>query len=217
MRTALLLAALAGIVAPAQGAAGAWPRGKGKTFSAGAIRIFGLGTPGRLTQSFTYFHEYGLSDRWTLGADIGGAISGLDKMVVFVSHPLLTFGQTRTAADLGVGSVSGHPVVRPGFSIGRGLEYPPGWAVMETAVEYFLDTGVYDWKVDFTFGVAPADHPKTYLQLQTGKSHQDPVFARLAVSMAIPLRKDFLLDLGGSAALRNSDPYRLKIGFWKTF
>ncbi|PJE31474.1 hypothetical protein CVM39_03745 [Pseudooceanicola antarcticus] len=172
---------------------------------------------GSWTQSYTLFHEYGLTDRLTLSTDFGGAISGLEKLVSYVSVPMGERLGFRLALDMGAGKVAGEWVLRPGLSFGRGLERPSGWIAGELAAEVFAGTGAVDWKFDLTLGLSPGRRAKYYMQLQSGQRAGDPAFARLAGSLAWKIRDGTWLDIGGSVGLANSDPYRLKLGIWREF
>jgi hypothetical protein len=214
MRFTAFLALVALAAGPAQ--AGAWPRGKGKHFASAALR-FHSGTGADWTKSLTYYHEYGLSDQINIGVDFGGAISGFDKLIFFASVPLPAMFGVNISSELGVGVVAGEAVVRPGFSLGRGLSKPSGWVTLEGAAEYFSQSDAVDWKLDSTFGLTLSDRAKTYVQLQTGHQHGDLPFARIAGSFAWQLKPRLTLDLGASTSLMNSERYRLKFGVWREF
>ena len=212
MSAVLLLLALW----PAVLQAGAWPRGKGAHFLSVTGRMIGSDA-GSWSQSYSLFHEYGLTDRLTLSTDLGGAISGLDKLVSYVSIPVAERFGVRLALDRGAGQVAGDWVVRPGLSFGRGIEQPAGWIAGELAAEVFPRTGKVDWKFDVTFGLSPGRRVKYYAQLQTGQRAGDPAFARVAGSLAWKLAEGTWLDVGGSVGVQNSGPYRLKLGIWREF
>ncbi|WP_010141821.1 hypothetical protein [Oceanicola sp. S124] len=197
-------------------AAGPWPRGKGAHFLSVTGRMIGSDS-GTWMQSYSLFHEVGLSDRLTLSTDLGGAISGLDKLVSYLSIPLGERLGFNLALDMGAGQVAGDWVLRPGLSIGRGLSRPSAWISGELAAEIFPRTGAMDWKFDLTAGLSPGERIKYYAQIQTGQRMGDPAFARLAGSVALRLREGTFLDVGGSVGLANSDPYRLKLGIWQEF
>lgn len=204
------------LLAPQAALAGAWPRGKGNNFATSTLRV-ALSQTGELSRSFSYFHEYGLTDRLTLTGDMGGAISGLDKLVLYLSVPLPDLWGVALAFDMGGGTIAGQQVLRPGLSFGRGLQRPSGWISGELVAEVYPETGALDWKFDTTFGLSPGERAKYYVQLQTGQRQGDLPFARLAGSAAIRLRPGLFLDIGGSAGLANTDPYRVKLGIWKEF
>ena len=215
----LLLACLLLLLAAAPPAqAGAWPRGKGNHFAFAALRAIGSET-GELTPSFSYYHEYGLTDRLTVSADLGGAISGFDKTVVALSMPLPLpeFLGLKAGVQLGYGEIAGQQVMRPGLSLGRGFAHPQGWASVDLVAEIFPDLLAIDWKVDLTLGLTSQHGHKYYLQWQTGQQMGDPVFSRLEGSVAWQLRDGLFLDVGAAAGLAATDPYRVKLGLWREF
>lgn len=215
-RTILFCLLLVLLAAP-QARAGAWPRGKGQHFVSTTTRLIGSRS-GTWARSYSYYHEYGLTDRLTLTADLGGAISGLDKVVGHLTVPLGEPLGVKVAVNLGGGVIAGRKVLRPGLSFGRGLQRPPGWIAGEAVAEYFPETGALDWKFDLTFGYSPGGRGKYYVQLQTGQQQGDPPFARLAGSVAWRLREGLYLDLGAAVGLVDTtDPYRVKLGIWREF
>ncbi|KAA2313710.1 hypothetical protein DL237_11235 [Pseudooceanicola sediminis] len=211
-----LVLSLATGLATGAAQAGAWPRGKGKHFAAAALR-FHSATGADWSKSLTYYHEYGLSDQINIGVDVGGAISGFDKLILFATVPLPQILGVNIASELGVGLVAGEAVVRPGVSLGRGLSRPEGWITLEGAAEYFSQSDAVDWKVDTTFGLTLGARSKTYVQLQTGHQHGDAPFARLAASFAWQIKPRLTLDVGASTSVMNSERYRLKFGVWREF
>ena len=198
--------------------AGAWPRGKGNHFAFAALR--GIGSEhGSLTPSFSYYHEYGLTDRLTLSADLGGAISGFEKTVIALSMPvpLPEFLGLKASMDLGYGEIDGQQVMRPGLSIGRGFAQPEGWASVDMVAEIFPDLMLVDWKVDITLGMTARSGHKYYLQVQSGQQMGDPFFSRVEASVAWRLRDGLYLDVGAATGLVATDPYRVKLGVWREF
>src|SRR6056297_663813 len=125
--------------------AGAWPRAQGDGFGSVSVR---LGWPQDVetwsslepTQDYsTIYLEYGLTDKLTLGADIGHSVSGSGKTVLFLQWPLRqTDSGMQASAQLGVGLISGTRVVRPGLSVGWGLE--TGWISVDLVAETYLQS-----------------------------------------------------------------------------
>lgn len=63
--------------------AGAWPRGKGNVFVASSTYVLPSGAYTGL------YAEWGVTERLTLGLDLGRGVSGQDKAVAFVQAPLI--------------------------------------------------------------------------------------------------------------------------------
>lgn len=195
----VLASVLACLGAPAT-QAGAWPREKGKVFLSASTRVAGASLAGPYSIYSTTYLEYGL----TVGLDVGHAISGQGKAVVFLRYPLaLGKGPNRFAVELGLGTIAGEPAIRPGFSYGRGvsLGQSSGWFNVDTFAEYRGTSRRIDLKSDVTFGLDPPGPLKTLVQLQTGISQGDPSFARLAPSLLYELGSRSHIELGLTAGL----------------
>ncbi len=202
--------------------AGAWPREKGSSFFSMSVR---LGWPQDVThwisndptdQYRTAYFEYGLTDKVTLGFDLGNSVSGDGKAIGFVQFPLRNQDTgPKVALQFGLGQISGDRVVRPGLSIGWGLK--KGWIGIESFMEMRADTGVSDYKVDFTWGRNLAKDRKLIMQLQTGIQHGDPAFARIAPSVVFPVHKRIKLETGATYGLTGDSSMGLKLGFWTEF
>lgn len=166
--------------------AGAWPREKGTGFLSVATYVSGTSINGPYALYTSTYGEYGLGRNLTLGVDIGHGVSGKSKAIVFLRAPLGARSSDHLfAAELGFGQIAGEMVLRPGLSYGHGFSRKngrSGWISIEAVSEHRLTTSQVDYKADFTFGLTHSDRFKTILQLQTGKSHRDPFFARLAPS-----------------------------------
>ena len=80
--------------------AGAWPRGKGNVFAVGYSYVLPSGAYSGI------YGEWGMTDRLTLGVDVGRGVSGQDKSVAFVRAPLWSPGRGhRFAVELGAGRI----------------------------------------------------------------------------------------------------------------
>ena len=84
-----------------QSQAGAWPRKAGEGFANVAVRLgwpqdVGEWTSLEPSQDYsTLYMEYGLTDRLTLGLDLGHSVSGGGKTVLFLQYPLLDRDRSR--------------------------------------------------------------------------------------------------------------------------
>lgn len=217
LRLALALACLAAVSGPAS--AGAWPRAKGSGFLASSARFGFTDLSGPYAIYSTSYLEYGLGRSYTLGLDVGHAISGRSKAVAFLRLPPFEPAPGHLLAlEIGMGRIAGGWALRPGLSYGHGIAgRRPGWFSVESVLEYGLTTARRDFKTDITLGLDHGDRLKTILQLQTGVSLGDPSFIRLAPSVVYRVSRKSHIEIGATAGLRGDSEYGLKIGFWRDF
>lgn len=216
----LVACLLAAYLAASPALAGAWPRTKGEVFLAAATRVVAARAEGPYSIYSNAYLEYGLGDRLTLGFDIGHGISGATKTIAFVQHPLpIRSDRHRFAAQIGVGQISGEVTLRPGFSYGFGFGHASGtgWFAIDSVAEIRLASGRTDYKSDITLGMSHGSRMKTILQVQTGLSHGDPSFIRLAPSLVIRTGARTHLELGMTRGLVGDHRTGLKLGFWRAF
>lgn len=201
--------------------AGAWPRDPGTWFATAATR---LAWPQSLsdwqsaapTQDYqTLYLEYGLTPRWTLGLDLGRSVSGADKTIGFarVALPDGPYG-AKLSTQLGIGALADAAVVRPGLSIGWGVE--SGWIAIDAVAEMVRDQGT-DWKLDVTWGRKRRNDHMVILQIQMGAPARDPAFARLAPSYVWPTSTRYMLEAGVTYGLRGDSSMGIKLGVWAHF
>lgn len=202
--------------------AGAWPREKGRVFASTSVRLFWPQDISRRTSRAptgrynTFYAEYGLTDRLTLGLDLGRSVSGADKDMLFLRLPLSPRGaRVKVAAELGLGVIDRQAVSRPGLSLGLGLQ--GGWLSVEGLAEVSQHTGAVDYKLDLTRGWNLRENRKFMLQLQTGKPSGKEPFARLASSVVLPLTPAFSVEIGGSWDLAGGDTFGMLLGLWSEF
>jgi hypothetical protein len=224
MRQAALVAAICLLSAfadrPAD--AGAWPRKQGDGFASLSVR---LGWPQDIetwqsmdpTEDYsTLYLEYGLTDRLTLGFDIGHSVGGGGKTVFFLQWPLRQADQgPQISAQMGVGTIAGNQVIRPGLSMGWGLKN--GWMSLDTVAETYLDDGRTDMKLDMTWGRNLPQDRKLIVQVQTGLPDGRDPFVRIAPSLVLPLRGSVKLETGATFGLTGDSSMGLKFGFWTDF
>lgn len=217
----MALAIAASLLAASSAQSGAWPREKGAGFIASAVNISASSINGPYALYSTTYVELGLGHDLTLGADIGHGVSGKSKAIAFLRRPLGELAPGHLfAAEIGLGEIAGEFVLRPGLSYGHGLSRrngTTGWLSVEAFSEHRLTTSRVDFKADFTFGLNHSDRLKTILQLQTGKSHGDPFFARLAPSVVMRVSPAMHVELGVTAGLTGDDSYGVRLGFWRDF
>lgn len=215
-----LMLALSLAVPGGSAVAGAWPREVGKTFLASHVRLswpqdIATWTDPRPSQTYrTLYVEHGLTDALTLGLDIGRAVTGSDKTVIFLQLPLVQT-ETKMTAQLGLGRIAGERIVRPGLSIGQGRER--GWVTADVMAELSLGSGRRAYKADLTWGRNLSRDRKLILQMQLGMTGTDPAFARFAPSYVFPVNDHVKLELGAMVGLRNDESMGVKLGFWSSF
>lgn len=194
--------------------AGAWPRGKGNVFVAGSTYIMPGGTYAGI------YAEWGLSDRLTLGLDLGRGVSGQEKAIVFARAPVIeTRNGHRIAWEVGAGVIAEHTVIRPGLSWGKGIDWAgrSGWAALDLAVEVRTQTLAIDAKADLTLGLTITDARKIMVQLQAGAQHGDDPFLRLVPSVTFALSDRTKLEIGISQSLLGQGETGIKAALWFTF
>lgn len=201
-------------------AAGPWPRQKGQGFAMSSLQVTAASLSGPENYYFSTYLEYGLTNQLTLGADIGHSVSGETKGIMFLRHPIWLRSQTHHfAAELGLGTIAGNSVIRPGMSYGRSFEYKEssGWLTVDGLLEHHLGQQISDFKFDITYGRTYSNDFKAMVQIQAGKQQGDSSFLRLAPSFALPAGKSTHVEIGGSVGLRGASEYGLKVGFWRAF
>ena len=220
-RTVALLACLA-LGHPYPALAGAWPREQGSTFAAAGVSLrwpqdLSHWTSTAPTQEYrTLYLEYGLTDRVTLGLDLGRSVSGDDKSIAFVQFPLRASDRgPKIALQLGFGKIGDDPILRPGLSLGWGLA--KGWMSAEAVAEVATSDGSTDVKLDMTWGRKLPGDRKLILQMQLGDPEDDPAFARFAPSLVIPLRSNLKTEIGATWGLAGDSSMGLRFGLWAEF
>jgi len=169
------------------------------------------------TQDYsTLFFEYGLTDRLTLGFDIGHSVGGSGKSVLFLQWPLRQAETgAQVTAQFGLGTIAGQKVLRPGVSVGWGLKN--GWLSIDSVAEAYVDSGRTDLKMDVTWGRNLPRDRKLILQIQTGQPDGYDPFARVAPSLVVPLRGPVKLETGVTWGLTGDTSMGLKMGLWTEF
>lgn len=200
--------------------AGAWPRGKGNSFASFSFQLTDRDFFAPFNTYTALYLEHGITEKITLGLDTGRGVSGKNKTILFISHPLLrTDSGHNFGVDLGLGYLAGEPAIRPGLSYGRGFstDKGSGWFAVDTVMEYTLSTGRIDLKSDITYGLSYHPTMKTILQLQTGISAFDPPFARLAPSLVFKTGEKTHIEVGLAIGLVGDSNYGFKLGMWRDF
>lgn len=208
--------------------AGAWQRAEGALYASASARLSwpkDLVSHGSLDpngQYYTLYMEYGLTDRVTLGLDMGRSVSGAGKSIGFVQLPVRNKEKgLKVSAALGLGQIEGDPVIRPGLSVGLGHKW--GWINADGFAEVGINSDETDFKLDVTFGFnAPShrflrDGTKLIVQFQSGAPYGDAMFVRLAPSVVVPLRNNLSIEVGGSWGIFGDDNFGALLGLWSDF
>ena len=205
-------------LAATQAAAGAWPRGKGRTFLSTSTLSERQAALGGYTQTGAFYIERGLTDRLTAGLDIGGDGVTPGKTVAFLRWPLWSAERdTKFAAEVGLGRIAAHNALRPGLSLGRGVTVlgHPGWLALDGRT--VLNGRPLQWEGEATFGLSPRDWLKAILQLQGGGGGDGQVYARFAPSLIIRHAPGRYYELGVTAGLVGAPAVGFKVGIWQEF
>ncbi|QDY68824.1 hypothetical protein [Qingshengfaniella alkalisoli] len=231
------------IALPFIASAGAWPRGAGHAFLSvayeGTARKDALDqdrlqeTEGEV-ETFSYsaiYGEFGVSDRVTLGIDIGTEGERFTQSnIVFAS---VSVGPAdwrhQFALELGVGNREiptfglqrgeTETVFRPGLSWGYGFDsrVGPGWAALDLRQEIRQTTDETALKADLTVGVTPDDKWQYFVQFQGNHyPHEDPKLR--IVPTAVRHYTDWLaLESALLVETHGGNQLGARIGLWFTF
>ena len=155
----MLRAVLLLILAPGLCAAGPWLREEGSTYLSFSAELSGrLGTDAWIS----VYAEHGLSERLTVGLDAGGRHDGrAARALVFARLPIVAEGDWRVASQIGIGATLDDDetvaTVRPGLSVGRGLDVMAGgWAAADLFADLTAD-GETRVGLDAVLGLRPAE------------------------------------------------------------
>lgn len=201
---------------------GAWPREQGTSFATGTVRLVwprDLSTSKPQSTYVTLYYEYGLTDRLTLGLDLGHSVSGDGKTTGFLRVPLTVNSNWVAAVELGGGLINDRQVLRPSLSLGRGLSgrHGAGWLSVDSSLEIDLSDGATDMKVDMTYGTTLPKGRKLILQVQTGVEAGQNPFVRLAPSIVTPLRNGLQIEAGVTLGLTDNTGIGMMFGLWRDF
>lgn len=240
-----------GLLWHAPATAGAWPRGKGNGFVSvayeytttrdGAQELVldsGLIEP----ESFGFtsiYGEYGITDRVTLGLDIGEEDAPDTRQMIFFATLGLSPPDWRHqfAVEFGVGQREFPPdaddaanikdlreggteqVLRPGVSWGYGFQTPwgGGWATLDLRHEIRRERDETVTKADLTIGLAPNDTSLIYLQTQYSDYPQAPQNIRLVPTYVYKFGPGFALESALLYDAEGGDRVGLRAGLWWEF
>lgn len=146
-------------------AAGAWMRGEGEGFLSLGLRAYEEGGTGPQLLEQSFFFEYGLWPRVTIGAQ-GNYTSGKKgDGALFLRLPVRNDDRpAKIAAEIGLGvestdGITFDPFFRTGVSWGRGITLAGrgGWVNVDTAVQWASDEAPPLFKLDATLGLTLSD------------------------------------------------------------
>lgn len=199
--------------------AGAWLREQGTAFVELSGQVTEPDAYGLYKFDAGLYAEYGLAERLTLGIDAGHDMLTISKAIVFIRLPLWDATRdTLLAVELGAGQVDDDTALRPGLSIGRGIQLwdRNGWLNADGRV---VLTGGGDMKLesDLTFGLSITDRSKIILQLQLGQPETGTGYAKFAPSFVYETKPGTQLELGLMQPLAGDDRRGLSLDLWRTF
>ncbi len=221
-RAAAAIALGALVCAPAPAVAGAWPREKGTWFASGLARV----SWPQDTQTWTslapttfyrsLFAEYGLTEKITVGLDVGRDLDGEGKTLAFLRHPVDDGdGPLRIAAELAAGDVAGQFALRPGLMLGMGWAH--GWLAADALATIPLPSLAVDLGIDLTVGVNLPWDFKLVAQMQTGRPYGGAPFAKVETTLVTPAFYNISAQMGGSWGLAGDESMGLTFGLWAQF
>lgn len=215
-----LLCLIVTLLMPAHACAGAWMRDVGTTFLSFGTTVQ---ETGQLDGSI--YAEHGVRPKLTLGLKIDAEMTngqmGDGTAIVFLRKPIATDTRAfKLAYEFGLGSTFGDqttPLLRGGLSFGRGITVweKSGWAAMDAAVEWDVETNVATYKLDGTIGLNLSDRFQIMMQVFLSQSDSDSA-TTLAPSLVWRPKVDgpARYQLGVESA---SGVIALKLGLWRTF
>ncbi len=193
--------------------AGAWLRAEGEGFTSWSIKAQKGGT----SMGYgTFYAEYGLIPDLTGGLDIGGDEMGDYKALAFVLMPIRR-DDLHVAFQLAAGAIANDPALRPGISVGRGLQFGrlDGWANIDMRAA--ITPGEVELSIDATLGLNVWKRIKVIGQLQQGGTPHAPDFLRASASVVWQVSPGRHIEVGTTTGLVNAEDFGLQIGIWKTF
>lgn len=221
MKRAIILAMCCGVGQAAD--AGAWLREKQTGF---ASLSFGVTETEDATG--TFFLEYGLSEKTTIGVDISAfranssAVNGFGNL--FVRRSIGPTDRTsKWAYEVGIGGYFDEdktlPAVKTTVSWGRGFQMRdrPGWVNIDAT--YILEPELKsdETKLDATAGYAFGGITTGILEV-TYSNRNNNSFGAVEPSLLFsPKQTAFQIKLGAQFPIDEDDSKSLKLGIWRSF
>ncbi len=203
--------------------ASAWMREQGAWFISSAMNIWSsMDTEEQRIFDPTFFAEYGLTSRVTIGVDyFSGALDTRHTAFVFSRFPLGDLdGPDRFSGGFGIGGETDlitpiAPLLRGTLSWGRGLSR--GWAAVDTSATYNRETEIWRPKADFTWGYNLSDNWTVMSQVQTGRGDDQSRYTNFSPSLIYTFNDNLRITLGGTQSLSNEDESTVRLSLWQTF
>ena len=202
--------------------AGPWPRPPGTGHLSFSTTYFDAKTYADPLSFNTLYLDYGLTERITLGLDLGQNDLGEYKAIAFAKTPLmagLLGDRLRISAELGAGMVINREALRAGLHLGRGgrvWREKTGWIGWENRA--IFTTGHRPRITsDLTLGLTASPRTKLIVQVQSGVTPGEPAYARLAPSLIWQRKPGHHLEFGLGAGLHDTERYNIKLGIWRDF
>lgn len=236
MKRFMAFALILGLASASSAQAGAWLREKGKSFTSFSIQA----TENNGNSSSFYF-EYGLSDRITLGADItydtdllnylqgtGPVVESLEEFpqgsgILFARFPIGPTDQTnKWAFHVGLGAryleMEFLPAAEIGLSWGRGIKIGEryGWVNVDTSYNEAQSPALTRIKLDGTAGLGITDKTKVMMQV-FNTFVEGESFTKIAPSLLFSVGdKGMTVQLGSEIPVDGGEA-TVKIGVWLSF
>lgn len=219
----VILALILALAGASTAQAGAWLRTKGDVFTSTSVS-----TNASRELSTSFYAEYGLSDRFTLGVDIS---YGVDRTafqegsgIAFIRFPLgPTDGTHRFAGHVGVGAryLAGFylPAAEVGASWGRGIQWREkyGWVNVDTSFNTAQSPTEDRIKLDGTVGLGLTDRSKVMLQV-FNTFEGGETYSKLAPSFLFaPGGGKTTIQFSAEIPLAGGGETALKLGVWREF
>ncbi len=236
MMRSITFALLLGLASAPAAHAGAWLREKGKSFASTSIQ-----TTEDNGNSASFYFEYGLAEKITLGADVtydtdllnyiqgaGPLVENLEELpqgsgIIFLRFPIgATDRPNKWAFHVGAGAryLNGEflEAGEVGLSWGRGIKLGEryGWLNVDTSYNVARSPAQTRTKVDGTIGLGITDKTKVMLQV-FNTLVEDETFTKLAPSLLFSVGDKGTTVQVGSEILTDTGEASFKIGFWFEF
>jgi hypothetical protein len=197
--------------------AGPWPREEGKGFLSFS---FDIDAETGDDNFLSFYLEYGLGKDRTFGIDRRESSDEIAKTIAFLRYPIGSADRRlKLAYEIGLGVVDNHGALRPGFSLGSGLELGQrsGWWTWDSRAILYddLEDGLFE--ADITLGIQMTGRTKVIMQLQGGVPSEGDAYAKLAPSFVLQNGAGRHYTLGLTAGVVEVDEVKINIGLWQEF
>ena len=114
--------------------------------------------------------------------------------------------------------MTGENALRPGLSLGRGVEVGKrhGWLAADGRAILFTGGGM-TLETDLTFGLSLTKRSKVILQIQAGQPDLGDAYTRFAPSVVFETKPGAHIEFGLIEPLIGGGERGLKLGLWRKF